>query len=90
MSRAPQRMIAQTVGRGGSICVSASGLANLIGTSASPHARLWQHPDRRHTGTSGEHASRIQFKPQTKVADRDMCAIVAINTHHVGTAIQTP
>jgi len=84
-------MIAQTVGRVGSICTLASGLANLVGTSASPHGgRLWEHPNRRHTGTIGERASRIQFKPHTKVADRDMCAIVGIDTHHVDTAIHTP
>src|SRR6267142_2929536 len=35
-------MIAQTVGRVGSICALASALANLVGTSASPHGgRLW-------------------------------------------------
>lgn len=49
-----------------------------------------EHSNRRHTGTIGERASRIQFKPHTKVADRDMCAIVGIDTHHVDTAIHTP
>ena len=71
--------------------VSQQFLANLVGTSASPGgAGLGENPHCRDTGALGEHPSRIQFEPQTKVADRDMCTIVGIDTHHVGTPIQTP
>src|SRR5437868_4231765 len=83
-------MIAQTDGRRLHLKVSQP-LTKPVRTSASPHGlSLRRHRNRCHSGAIGERLSGIQFEPQTKVADRDMCAIVGINAHHLRTGIKPP